>query len=118
MPRRNVVNIPLPPTSETKRLDPTSEPNRRPPLDPDAEALLLVARIMSRARVAHGVAKIASGMLLGAGSRAVAVARAAGEAALHVAAKRVKGRGPRKAEDAAPPQTEDDDDRRSCVDVA
>lgn len=124
MPTRSkVTRIQVPaPVSET-------QPRvRSASLDPDAEALLLVAKTMHHARIAKGVARIAFGMLAGAASRRsaevlhgprasriVSVARAAAQAASHVATQRMQAvASGASANDEVLPE----DDRASCVDVA
>lgn len=98
--------------------------------DPDEEALLFVARMMGKARVAKGVAKIAAGLLAGAASRASAellegrvgrvvhVARAAANAATHVATQRAQAVVAGVAATADASGEDEEDVRKSCVDVA
>lgn len=131
MPTRSKVTrirVPAAPVSET-------HPRvRQAPLDADAEALLLVAKTMHHARVATGVAKIAFGMLAGVATRksaamlqgprverVVSVARAAAQAASHVAAQRVVAAQTMVASAVAASNDDhhlDEEDRASCVDVA
>ena len=131
MPTRSKVTrirVPAAPLSETHaRVRPAS-------LDPDSEALLLVAKTMHQARIAKGVAKIALGMLAGAASRksaevlqgprverVVSVARAAAQAASHVAAQRMVAAQSMVANAVAASSNDDhldEEDRASCVDVA
>lgn len=127
--RARLRRVPPPPVSETHaRVTPSSVP---PPSDPDAEALLFVAKMMGRARVAQGVAKIAAGLVAGVASRATAdllesryarvlhVARAAANAATHVATQRAQAVAAQVAAAQADEGDETDDDvQKSCVDVA
>jgi len=130
MPTRSKVTrirVPAAPVSET-------HPRvRQAALDPDAEALLLVAKTMHHARIAKGVAKIALGMLAGAASRksaevlqgprvdrVVSVARAAAQAASHVAGQRMVAAQTMVANAVAASNDDhvEEEHRASCVDVA
>jgi hypothetical protein len=98
--------------------------------DPDEEALLFVAKMMGKARVAKGVAKIAAGLLAGAATRAseeilasrvgrvVHVARVAAHAATHVATQRAHAVAQSMAPSEDEPAAEEHDECKSCVDVA
>jgi hypothetical protein len=99
-----------PDRDEVSRVRPHVAPREAEISDADREALLLMTKLAERAAVARSFAKIAAVMLqasaMNAAARAVRVARAAADAAVHVAATEVERITHEAAKAHAPSKTE------------